>query len=306
MFGRPSKLALISWLLAISLVFISCSKKKENTVTRRQKENNKGNVKIAVLSCYDPLEEFKDLQPLKKYLSEKTGYRIELIIPKSDEDFNEIVNSKEADFFYQSSYSYVLNAGNLNSHSLLKTLNLEENSYSIRGAVIVQEDSGLKSISDLRGKTIAFGSQSSANRYLAARVLLKENGIEVSDLKECLHGQSCEDIMLNVYLKQADAGIICEQTYMDLLNKEKDPEDIIDISKIVVIGKTQPVPGWVFCASENTGDTTIAKVNGALLGLNANDPEQKEVLEGMKIAGFTEASDDDYKIIKDMVKTIGE
>jgi len=305
MFGKPSKLVLVSWLLAISLVFMSCSKKDGTKVTQRQRENNKGNVKIAILSCNDPLDEFKYLQPLKKYLADKTGYRIELIIPKTDEGFNKIVTSKEADFFYQDSYSYVLNAGHLNQQSTLRALTPEKDSFCSQGVVIAREDNGLSNISDLQGKTVVFGFQNSADRYLAARVLLRENGIELSDLEEYLYGQSCEDIMLNVYLGQADAGVLCEQAYIDLLNKNGELESSIDVSKIAVIGKTQPILGWIFCASENTGETTITKINEAMLDLSKNDPEQKEVLEGMKIAGFTKGNNDDYKVIRDLAKRIG-
>lgn len=57
----------------------------------------------------------------------------------------------------------------------------------------------------------------SANRLQTARKIFEANGIDIdSDLKSYTDGGCCEDICFNIFLKAADAGLICQHYYKEI------------------------------------------------------------------------------------------
>ena len=54
-----------------------------------------------------------------------------------------------------------------------------------------------------------FGPKLSAARWVAAKALFEENGMNIDkDLKAYSNGKCCEDVAFNVYLKAVDAGVV--------------------------------------------------------------------------------------------------
>lgn len=305
MFKKQVVLTAVGSLLAALLIFGGCAKKEKVKPTAKPGKLEKEVVKIAILPCTEPLEEFKKFEPLAEYLTKETGFKIELLIPNSYDDFNKLVTEGGADFAFQDSYSYVINSGYLNPQSFLKALTPEGES-SHRGVVVARKDSGLKKVEDLKGKVMLFGPESSAAKYLAVRLLLEEKKVSIRDLRSYSFGGSCEDVALNIYLKQADAGAMCDYSYDEMSEERKSEESEIDMVEMTIIGQTQLVPNWIFAALRDTNQTVIDKMDKALLELDGEDPEHKELLESAELGGFAKATDDEYNTVRDLAKKVEE
>ena len=133
-------------------------------------------IRFGVIPRYNPLVMYKRYQPIMDYLTAETPYRFELKISK---DYPEAVRFLQQGVTQISSLGDVTFAeANLRYQAvpILKPLNKEGNPF-YRSAIIVRRDSPLLRISELKGKTMAFGSLHSTSGNLYPRYLLWDNGI---------------------------------------------------------------------------------------------------------------------------------
>ena len=258
-------------------------------------------VNIAVLPCTDIVMTFKKFHPLVAYLTQKTGLPIRLVVPEDLSKFETSLNNGEIDFALQDPHTFLKLSDLFDKDSHIRALNLEGGTTQ-SGVIIVRKDSGIHKITDLKGKTVMFGPKFSASKWLAGRLLLEENGINIEkDLKAYLNGGCCEDIAFNVYLKAVDAGVVCDHFAGEHEDKQK--ELGIDASQIMVIAKTKDVPMKVFGARKGIDKEIIMKMKQALLHLDRHNPEQMKMLQQAELGGFQAYSDGDFSLIRTMMSS---
>jgi phosphonate transport system substrate-binding protein len=270
-------------------------------VTPISAEVEKKPVTIAVLPCTDIVMTFKKFHPLVTYLIQKTGLPIRLVVPENLTKFETSISNGEIDFALQDPHTFLKLSDLFDKDSLVRALNLEGGTTQA-GVIIVRKDSGIQKVTDLKGKTVMFGPKFSSSKWLAGKLLLEENGINIGkDLKAYLNGGCCEDIAFNVYLKAVDAGVVCDHFAGEHEDKQK--ELGIDFSQLMVIAKTKDVPMKIFGAHKGIDKETILKIKQALLNLDRHTPEHMKILQQAELGGFQEYSDGDFGLIRMMMSS---
>lgn len=256
-------------------------------------------IQIAILPCNNIEISFKKYYPLLRYLMEQTNLDAKLVVPA---DLNAFVNSMrkgEIDFVLQDPHTYLKLRHLYHNDELLKTLSTE-GAATQSAVVVVRKDSQIRTLNDLRGKTVLFGPESSSTKWLAAKLLFKENGIDLDkDLKAYSHGGCCEDIAFSVYLKSFDAGVVCAHFLAE--HEEKQKELGVKAEELLVIARTRFVPTKVFAAHKDLSQDIISKINHALLRLDKKNPEQAKILYRGESGGFQRARQQDYEEVKKLM-----
>lgn len=251
---------------------------------------------IGILPCSDVELSFKKFHPLITYLKMQTGLDIETVLPKSFEEFEWAIKNEDIDFAFQDPHTYVYLAKLYNRDALISALTWNGNTYQY-GLIVTMKDSGINKVSDLRGKTVMFGPKFSTTKWIAAKAVFKESGIDINkDLRSYLNGGCCEDIAFNVFLKAVDAGVVCDHFLEE--HSEKQKELGINVNQIKTIGRTGPVPTKVFAARKELDGNVVSRINQALLSLDKNNPEHAEVLYPAEAGGFQKSLDKDYDGIR--------
>lgn len=259
-------------------------------------EEIKKPINIAVLPCTDIVMTFKKLHPLVTYLTKKTGLTMRIVVPENITKFQSSINNEEIDFAFQDPHTFLKLVDLFDKGSLIGALNLKGGSTQ-SAVVIVRKDRGINQITDLKGKTVMFGPKFSASKWLAARLLFEESGINIEkDLKAYFNGGCCEDIAFSVYLKAVDAGVVCKHFIGEHEEKQKDLG--IEATEIVVIGKTKNIPMKVFSARKGINKDIIRKINQALLSLDRNNSEHIKILYPAELGGFHRDLDRDFASIR--------
>lgn len=275
-------------ILGITAVLIVCF----FTVGRGHGETRQEHLSFAVLPCSDVVMSYKKFHPLIEYLKIQTGLDVELLVPKDAQEFEWTIKNRDVDYVLQDPHTYVGMAGLYKRNALLRTLTKDGNTFQY-GLFVVRKDSGITGIKGLKGKTVMFGPTLSAAKWIEAKRLLKENGLNIDkDLKAYQHGGCCEDIVFNVYLKAVDAGAVCEHFVEGHTERQK--ELGIDVKDLMVIGKTRKIPNRVLAARKGLSDEIVNRVNSALLGLDRQNPAHNRILLPAEIGGFERARDRDY------------
>ncbi|GAB1536902.1 phosphate/phosphite/phosphonate ABC transporter substrate-binding protein [Geovibrio sp. ADMFC3] len=113
-----------------------------------------------------------------------------------------------------------------------------DNSYGYEMEIITHVDSGIKSVSDLKGKTLAFTSPTSNSGFKAPSALLKsEFGLEADkDFKTAFSGKH-DNSILGAVNKDYDAAAIANSVMKRMIDRK-----VVDGTKIRSIYKSQTFP----------------------------------------------------------------
>jgi phosphonate transport system substrate-binding protein len=256
-------------------------------------------LQIAILPCNNIEITFKKYHPLLRYLMEQTNLDAKLVVPADFTAFETSMRKGEVDFVLQDPHTYLALRPLYHNDELLKVLSME-GATTQEAVVVVRKDRQIKTLNDLRGKTVMFGSESSTTKWVAAKLLFKENGIDIDkDLKAYSHGGCCEDIAFSVYLKSVDAGVVCAHFLAE--HEEKQKELGVKAEELLVIGRTKSVPTRVFAPRNDLSQDVISKINHALLKLDRKNPEQAKILYRGESGGFQRAKQQDYEDVKRMM-----
>jgi phosphonate transport system substrate-binding protein len=266
-------------------------------------DESRQEVRLAVLPCNNIEITFKKFYPLLQYLEKETGFSVRLVVPSDFQDFAGSVRSGQIGFALQDPHTYAALSSHFDKTSLLRTLTLERRDMQ-SGVVVVRRDSGLSRLEDLAGKTVLFGPKASTPKWVAARMLFADHGIDIDrDLKSYRNGGCCEDIAFSVYLRSVDAGVICEHFLSEHEEKQKDLG--VDARELKVIARTRSFPTRVFAADVATPQRIVASFNQALLKLDLKNPNHARILYRGEIGGFRPARYEDYAALQKHVDEVG-
>lgn len=256
-------------------------------------------IQIATLPCENIETTFKKFYPLLRYLTQQTNLDIRLMVPKDFNTFEIALRKGEIDFALQDPHTYLMSVNLYNHAELIGVLSMAGETRQ-SAVVVVRRDSHIKRLNDLRGKTVMFGPDSSLTKWIAAKLLFADHGINIDkDLAAYSHGGSCEDIAFNVYLKSIDAGVICEHFLGE--HEEKQRELGVIAAEILVIGRTKSVPTRIFVPRHDVNPDIISKINNALLKLDKKNPEHKKILYQAELGGFHRVQTRDYSEVKKLM-----
>jgi len=149
-----------------------------------------------------------------------------------------------------------------------------------RGQFITRNDSGIKSLADLKGKTFCFVDPNSTSGYIVPNIVLKANGIdaEAGDITATNAG-SHPNVGIAVYKGDCAAGV----TYIDIrtdaaANLVATYPDIME--KVVVFYDTDPIPNDGIQVVKNFDPALKKTIVDALLKMS-NDEAGKKLLKDL-------------------------
>jgi phosphonate transport system substrate-binding protein len=235
---------------------------------------------------------FKRFGPLVTYLEQETGFDIRLVVQTDPVQAEMALKNGDTDFAFQNARTYVRLAGLYDSGALLRVLT-RKGTTTQSGVVIVKKGSGINKVADLRGKIVLFGPRHSTTRWVAAKLLFEESGLNIDkDLMAYSHGQSCECMAFSVQFRGVDAAVVCDHFLEE--HCEEYHQLSVDPEQLVVIGRTKLVPTRVFAPHRNIDRNIVNKINQALLRLDKKIPVHDEILRDSELGGFQKVKDEDY------------
>src|SRR5438874_3856805 len=116
-----------------------------------------------------------EFDPLAAYLSDTIGQKVVLYVAKDYGDLRTQMEAGAVDVGSFSPFAYV--DATRGGKVRIIAQSIIDGTATYRGIIVTRKDSGLKSITDLKGKRFAFVDPKSASGYLYPRAMLIERGI---------------------------------------------------------------------------------------------------------------------------------
>ena len=159
----------------------------------------------------------------------------------------------------------------------------------------------------LKGRRLAFGSESSTSGRLMPQYFLAENGVSITDLAGGGPGFSgSHDATIAVVQSGAyDVGALNEQVWRSNVEEGR-----VDPTKVAVIWRTPTYADYHWLARPDLdrrfGSGFTERVQNALLSLSGETEAGSEILELFGAERFIPARDEDYKKIESVGRDLGK
>jgi phosphonate transport system substrate-binding protein len=164
-----------------------------------------------------------------------------------------------------------------------------------KGIFVVRKDGGIRSPSDLKGKTISYPASTALAACIMPQYFLHSAGINVSTDIINKYVGSQESSIMNVYLGQSDAGATWPPPWRAF---QKDhPEEAATLK---VVWETEPLINNSVMIRDDIPAEIMLQVQKLLTSLNEK-AEGKLILADMETTRFILASDKDYEIVANYI-----
>ncbi|NJP10783.1 MAG: putative selenate ABC transporter substrate-binding protein [Leptolyngbyaceae cyanobacterium RU_5_1] len=170
----------------------------------------------------------------------------------------------------------------------------------------IQPLQDLKELTELKGHTFTFGSESSTSGRLMPQYFLQQAGVKLADFKgqagfSKSHDATVELVQAGTY----EVGVLNEQVWESRLSR-----GTVDKSKVKVIWRTPAYYDyhWVIhpAVREDFGPDFVDKVQAALLKLDPQKPEHQEILQLFGAAKFISTKNENYAQVEQIGREIGK
>lgn len=241
-------------------------------------------------------------KPMADFVSKEIGIPIETFTSTDYAGMVEAMGSKKVDIGSLAPLAYVLAKDQGAADVMLKTS--RRGSYSYPWMFVARADSGIKQVSDAKGKKIAFVDPSSTSGYLYPAYYLKKNGFEPDKFFSQTQFAGGHDTAVRaVYNGDVDIAAV----YDDARNKV---ESVIkDIkSKVVVIYTSKGVdeiPNDTISLRSGLDPALGAKIKAAFLKYATSEDGKKVLQEVYEVDNLGEAKDADYDPVRAIAKEMG-
>lgn len=255
----------------------------------------KGSVlRFGVVPLESPAIMFKKFSPLTEYLSRKLGRPVDLRIAVDFEGAIKDIGQNITQLCYMTPSTYIEANKRYGVKVLAKAL--RDGKPYHHSVIITRVDSDIRSIEDLKGKTFAFGDMRSTSSHIIPRAMLKQAGIDLSDLKYYNYLGHHDDVIKAVLKGEYEAGGVMESTAYKFKDRG-----------IRFLKFSDEIPEFNICYNPSLGEGEITLIRSAIISLRDSDPEGATILKSIdeSYTGFTEAKDSDYESIKTEMTRIG-
>ncbi len=213
----------------------------------------------------------------------------------------EALRNHTADLAFVHPGGYVLASREAKAVIVVKNLWHGKSTFTSR--IYVRRESGIKTVEDLRGKTMAFVDPASSSGYIYPMVLLIQRGLVTnrdpkSFFKEVVFSGAHDASMralLNGHVDAIASFDMAREQYL------KDPAER---ERLVVVAETPAIPEAGIAARDGLDPATFARVRGALLQIRA--PAHAALLKRLyEIDGFEIAEDREYDPVRAAIELLG-
>lgn len=239
-------------------------------------------------------------KPLAEELTKQLGENVELVVPKDFKEFWKGVSAGEYDLVHYNQYHYI-KSHKEHGYKVI-VANEEQGSRTIAGSLSVRKDSGIKSVEDLKGKTILFGGGPKAmGSYIAPTAILKKAGLEAEKDYKVEFAKNPPNAVIAVFNKAADAA-----GAGNIILKVGGVTSKIDASQMVIIGESEPFTHLPWAVKGDMADDKAAKIQSVMTGLKGA-AGGADILKAAKVTDFYKVTDNDYDKVREITKfAVGE
>jgi phosphonate transport system substrate-binding protein len=244
-------------------------------------------------------EQVRKFGPLVRYLERTLGMKVEFTPVNDYPAAVEALVNKQVELVWFGGFTHV--QAQIRSGGKIIPIAQREEDAQFRSVFIAQTDSGIKSLADLKGKQVSFGSQSSTSGHLMPRSFLLQAGIDPDrDFKRVAFSGAHDATIASVVSGRVDAAALDITVWRRFVDDKK-----VDTSKVNVFFTTPPFFNYNWSVHADMPAALRERITKALLDLSMDTPEGKEILTLNRATKYIPTRADNYKGLETAGRSAG-
>lgn len=296
MLSRLKPIAVIALMLA-ALVLAGCGKQQATGTRKGDDIGTAANpIKMAMVPSLDTQKLVMSGEQLAQLLEKETGLKYEISVPTSYTAVITAMGAGTVDVGWLSPIPYVIAHDRYGVKVALKTVRKGSTDYY--SFIIARNDSGLKTLADLKGKKFAYGDPVSTSGAIYPKHLIRTSGYDPDTyFSNVIYAGAHDRVVMAVYNKQVDAGAIYGQPGDDARRRVMTALPDV-LSKTTVIAQSIPIPNDTVSLRKSLPPATQKKIIDGLLKVSQSEAGRKILYDVGSIDGFKAAKDSDYDSVR--------
>ncbi|KRB79197.1 putative selenate ABC transporter substrate-binding protein [Noviherbaspirillum sp. Root189] len=254
--------------------------------------------RVSAIPDEAPTELQRKFKPLGSYLEQKLGMKVEFV-PVTDyaASVEGLINNK-LDMVWFGGFTFV--QAKVRSGGKVIPLVQREEDEQFK-SVFITTDKSISKLEDLKGKTFAFGSESSTSGHLMPRFyLLNANVNPDTDMKRIAFSGAHDATVAAVSGGKVDAGALNISVWEKLIAQGK-----VDRNALRVFYTTPGYFDYNWSVRSDMNPALRKKLTDAFLALDKNDPKAKEILDLQRASRFIPTKAENYASIEKAAQQAG-
>lgn len=254
--------------------------------------------KVTAIPDESPTELARKAAPLVKYLEKALGMKVEFT-PVTDYAASvEALVNKQVDLAWYGGFTFV--QANARSGGKAIPLVQREEDEKFR-SVFITSDPAIKTLADLKGKNVSFGSQSSTSGHLMPRSYLLQAHIDPDqDFKRVAYSGAHDATIAAVAAGKVDAGALNISVWEKFVAEGK-----VDTTRVKVFYTTPGYFDYNWTVHADMPAAQREKLSKAFLALDRHSAPGREILDLQRATRFIPTKADNYKGIEQAARSAG-
>ncbi|MGY8903053.1 MAG: putative selenate ABC transporter substrate-binding protein [Burkholderiales bacterium] len=255
-------------------------------------------LRITAIPDESPTELARKAGPLIKYLEAKLGMKVEYT-PVTDYAASvEALVNKKVDMAWFGGFTFVQANVRSGGKVIPVAQRLEDESFK---SVFITSDPTIKTLADLKGKDVSFGSQSSTSGHLMPRSFLLQAGVDPDkDFKRVAFSGAHDATIAAVASGKVNAGALNISVWEKFVADKK-----VDPAQVRAFYTTPPYYDYNWSVHADMPTALREKLTAALLSLSKDTAEGKEILDLQRATKFVANKASNYQGIETAARSAG-
>lgn len=244
-------------------------------------------------------EQVRKFTPLANYLSQQLGMKVEFTPVNDYPAAVEALVNQRVDLVWFGGFTHV--QAQRRSGGKIVPLAQREEDTRFQSVFIAKTDSGIRALSDLKGKQVSFGSASSTSGHLMPRHFLLEAGIEPErDFRRVAFSGAHDATIASVVSGRVDAAALDITVWRKFVDDQK-----VDTQAVNVFYTTPPFFNYNWSVHADMPASLQQRIKNALLGLDPAKPEHAEILRLNRATRYVPTQPENYKGLEAAARSAG-
>lgn len=263
-------------------------------------DDDKITLRMLIVPEKNIFEQRRRYKIITDYLSQKTDINFIVEIMASYRDINKAFIEGKADAGFFGSFSYVLTHVKTGIEPIARPV-WPNNNSTYRGYIFARKDSNIKTVKDMRNKSLVLVDKDTTAGYIYQLFYFKYFGIRNIEeyFSSISFANSHDAAAWAVYAGEADIGGAKNHIFNSIMEEHPDFKE-----QMTILSESPEIPSNGLAVRKDLNPAIKLRIKTLLLSLHET-PEGQEILKNFGAIKFVATSNDDYAVVYNMVKELG-
>ena len=253
---------------------------------------------VGLLPAENNEDMVKRFEPMRAYLEKKLGEKVKVFTATDYTGVIEAMRKKRVDVAWFGPLSYLLAEQEAGAEAFAVGIRAGSNSPTYKSIIVARCGNGIRTIKDLKGKSVAFVDPASTSGGLVPTYMIKQaTGVMPQDyFGKFTYAGSHDAAELAVKNGTVDAAADADVTYDRMLAK-----GLISRETNCIIAESAPLPGPPLAWRGDLAPDLKKRIADAVM----NAHKETEISGYINLVRYVPSKPGEFDMIRDMVKSLG-